>query len=338
MDKTGLGNQTRNLVEMLNPGRVLVIDSTVFGKGPQYPSWYTGYNAFGAAGMLRPSQGMHFIRGLDAVLSCEMFYSETMINDAKRMGIKTLLQYNYEFLAHNQDTRLTKPDLFISPSYWRIDEAREKFNNVAYLPPPTNEKKFKKARLANLSRTGKKKFLHIYGNAATEDRNGTLDLLEALKYTTADFTLHIKAQKPLGVPVTDNRVVVDYSNPNDEAALYEGYDALILPRRYAGLCLPMNEALMSALPVIMTDVDPNNKILPNKWLVKATKKSELMTKILVDVYESDLQELGSMLDWLCKADLLKEKNQAYEIGYSNFSYNVLRPKYIELLKGTVGHE
>lgn len=37
---------------------------------------------------------------------------------------------------------------------------------------------------------------------------------------------------------------------------------MILPRKYAGLCLPMNEALMSGLPVIMTDIEPNNVILP----------------------------------------------------------------------------
>jgi DNA polymerase I-like protein with 3'-5' exonuclease and polymerase domains len=33
----------------------------------------------------------------------------------------------------------------------------------------------------------------------------------------------------------------------------------------------MNEALLSGLPVIMTDVSPNNTILPPEWLVEATK-------------------------------------------------------------------
>ena len=34
-DATGLGNQTRRLVEMLNPERVLVIDSTPFNQNQQ---------------------------------------------------------------------------------------------------------------------------------------------------------------------------------------------------------------------------------------------------------------------------------------------------------------
>ena len=36
-DNTGLGNQTKELVDMLNPSSILLIDSTPFNKNKQHP-------------------------------------------------------------------------------------------------------------------------------------------------------------------------------------------------------------------------------------------------------------------------------------------------------------
>jgi hypothetical protein len=342
MDKTGLANQTRNLAELLQPSKVLVIDSLPFGKGRQYPDMYRGYNAYGARGMLRSSEGIRFIRGVDALLSCEMFYSPTLINDCRRVGVKTFLQYNYEFLINLSPGNHPWPDYLLAPSKWHFEEMdalvgqtnQQTGQNIQhiYLPPPTNENSFTKAREVNLAKTGKRKFLHIVGNIAAHDRNGTDDVIQALGYTNADFELHIKSQTQLPYTDLDPRIMVDYTSPLNESELYEGYDALIMPRRYAGLCLPMNEALMSALPVIMPDIDPNNKILPPEWLVEARKRGEFMTKTLVDIYESDLQKLADKLEWLCSTEISVEKEKAYKLGFDNFSYEVLGPKYMQLLE------
>lgn len=332
MDKTGLGNQTRALVEMLNPHKILVIDSSVFGKGQQYPDFYRPLNAYHNLGMIKPTDGMRFMRDVDVVFSCETFYSPTFINDAKFRGVKTILQYNFEFLANHESDRIPLPDVMVAPSLWRIDEAREKFGDIVYLPPPTNDSRFIYNKEHNLSRIGKKKFLHIVGNKAVYDRNGTDDLIAALKLTDADFELHVKTQNPLEIDTSDPRVIVDSSNPKDETHLYFDYDAMILPRRYAGLCLPMNEALLSGLPVIMTNIDPNNKLLPSEWLVEAHRMGKFMAKTEIDVYESSLQSLADKLKWLCSIDLNEEKQKAYKIGYDNFSFEVLKPKYEELIR------
>jgi hypothetical protein len=50
-----------------------------------------------------------------------------------------------------------------------------------------------------------------------------------------------------GYAVEDHRVKFDFGDPDDQAELYTDFDALILPQRYGGLCLPMNEALLSGL-------------------------------------------------------------------------------------------
>ena len=121
-------------------------------------------------------------------------------------------------------------------------------------------------------------------------------------------------------------------NVENTSDLYKDFDALILPRRYAGLCLPTNEALMSGLPVIMTDISPNNQLLPKEWLVKSRKTGEFKTRTMIDIFSVDIRELAKKIDWLVKQDLDDMKIQAFAVGYDNFSNTVLLPKYQEILK------
>ncbi len=330
MDKSGLGNQTKNIAEMLNPSKVMVIDSTKFNKANQYPGLYKKHLAYKNYGFLNTRTSMSFMRNLEAVFTCETFYNNSFISEAKQLKVKTFMQYNYEFLDHLIKPHWPLPTYFISPSYWMLEEMQQRYDNVIYLPPPTNETAFAAAKNINLN-NNHKKFLHIVGKQASNDRNGTEDLIDSLRFTNSDFTLCIKSQAPLPYVVDDPRVIFDYSNPNNEAELYSGYDAMILPRRYAGLCLPMNEALMSGLPVIMSDISPNNKVLPSEWLVKAEKVNTLITRTPIDVHRTDPMGLAKKIDWLCEADITQEKKKAYKIGFENYSFEVLRPKYEELL-------
>jgi hypothetical protein len=45
-DNTGLGNQTRELVNMLNPNKILLINSAPFNNNKQNPDWYKDYNVY----------------------------------------------------------------------------------------------------------------------------------------------------------------------------------------------------------------------------------------------------------------------------------------------------
>ena len=49
-DNTGLGNQTRELTYMLNPVKVMLINSHSFNKNKQNPEWYENYNIHRIAG------------------------------------------------------------------------------------------------------------------------------------------------------------------------------------------------------------------------------------------------------------------------------------------------
>src|SRR5690606_2061207 len=108
--------------------------------------------------------------------------------------------------------------------------------------------------------------------------------------------LVIRSQYPLPYQINDRRVMFDIGNKLEQNELYKDFDAMILPRRYGGLCLPMNEALCSGLPVIMTDISPNNRILPENWLAQARVKTQFMTRTMIDLYMTDLQDLARRID------------------------------------------
>lgn len=333
-DNTGLGNQTRELVKMLNPDKILLINSRFFNQNKQHPEWYEKYNCQTTIkGFPTTTEISEFLKDIDVVISCELFYNVKFVDLAKSRGIKTILQYNYEFLDYLANPRLTLPDVLVAPSLWNFGNVVDKFGDkaiVVHLPPPTDVNLFSGAREINKSKTHKR-LLHIAGKAAVKDRNGTNTIIEMLNYSIGDYELVIKTQSQLDIKCNDPRLTIDASSPDSHQSLYEGFDAMVLPRRYAGLCLPMNEALISALPVFMTDISPNNKVLPNEWLFNSTKIDQLQTRTMLDVYDGDPKMLAKLVDDYYDLDIPKLKDEAFDIGNKNFSVDSLKEKYISLI-------
>jgi hypothetical protein len=334
-DNTGLGNQTKELVKMLNPHKILLIDSYSFNNNKQYPQWYDGHNVIKTIkGMPRTKEILDFLDNVDVVISCETFYHLDFVDIARKRNIKTILQYNYELFGNLVHPEWPLPDVLLSPSSWNIDVVKEKFGlkcKVYHLPPPTDTSLFNTARENNLSKTHKR-ILHIAGKKAAKDRNGTNTVVEMLKHSSADYELVIATQTPLDFITKDSRLKINKDNVRNREDLYNGYDAMVLPRRYAGLCLPMNEALISGLPVFMTDISPNNQILPHNWLVGSNKIGEFKTKSMVDIYEADATKLGKTIDnYINSNSINKDKNTAVELGFNNFSVEVLKDKWLNII-------
>lgn len=333
-DDTGLGNQTYELVKMLNPTKILVIDSSTFhNKFVQHHDWYEKKKVIISNGFPDNRKILQFFQGIDTVLSCETFYSKHFMALAKKKKIKTILQYNFEFLDYLSNDKLILPDVLLAPSLWRFDEVYEKFSDrciVTYLPPPTDPALFKNIKNKNQKRTNR--LLHIAGKPAIYDRNGTNSVIEMLEFSKADYELVIRSQKELKVNTNDSRVKIIIGNEEKRQNLYAGYDAMILPRRYAGLCLPMNEALMSGLPVFMTNISPNNMILPNEWLADSDFVKVFMTRIGIELYNANPKTLAAIVDkYFQQEDLLEDKARAFNVGHENFSPSALKKKYIDLI-------
>jgi len=91
--------------------------------------------------------------------------------------------------------------------------------------------------------------------------------------------------------------------------------------------------LISGLPVFMTNISPNNTILPIDWLIDAKQIGQFRAKSIIDVHEGDPVQLAKLVDnyiSLTKKQKTEMKKQALEIGVEHFSSEILKDKYLEL--------
>lgn len=332
-DNTGLGNQTLELAKMLKPDKVMIIDGKGFNGNELFPERYKDYNAEINYGFLSDQTVHNFLNDIDVLISCEIFYNDNLVSIARDRGVKTILQYNYEFLDYFNNPTFPLPDYLLAPSIWMIDEVKQHFgnrSNLVYLPPAMDHKMFQKNKKNNLK--NHKRILHIAGKQAFLDRNGTELVIEMLKHSTADYELVIRSQFPLDIPCDDPRVKFEINNMPNHIDMYNGFDAMVLPRKYGGLCLPMNEALLSGLPVFMTDISPNDALLPKEWLTQAQRTSQFYAKAYVQYFTADVVELAKKIDeYVNIEDKSFYKQKAFEIGYNNFSAEVLKDKYLSII-------
>lgn len=333
----GLGAQTRRLCHMIKPYRILAIDSTNFSKNKkQHWEWYDGFNGYKTKGFPTLKEIRVFLDGLTHVLCCENPLNFGLISEAERRGIKTFIQSNYEFCDNLANPAYPVPTKFLMPSTWMLEQMKLRFgpDRVEYLPPPIDFNEFKEVRNRNLMRSPDQvNLLHVVGTIAAHDRNGTLDLIKALPYCKSDFILTIKSQHqiPDEYYTQDSRVRYKIGSEPSAENLYDGFDALILPRRYGGLCLPMWEAMASGLVIAMTDISPNNSYIPERYLAKAHKVDQFMARTMIDLYESDVYDLAAVVDRIAEEKNIDiSKMDAVELAHNTVSSTHLANKYEKL--------
>jgi glycosyltransferase involved in cell wall biosynthesis len=117
--------------------------------------------------------------------------------------------------------------------------------------------------------------------------------------------------------------------------IYEKGSVLVLPRKYGGNCLPMNEALAAGMPVVMTKLSPQIDFLPNRWLVPAHETNiEFVPRVKIEVYQADPVELMFRMRWfksLSSADMGQQSQMASDLA-ETISWSVMKPKYEEVFK------
>ena len=334
-DESGLGIQTWEIYRHLNPDKVLVIDLDEMADDRDHCNKHVDLSRYpGALVNEGPTPSPHiiegFLEGLDLVFTCETFYTYDLLNRANHRGIKTILQYNYEFLDYLRDPHLPRPTLLAAPSLWNY--FRVHFSSKIHLPVPIATEVF--TPNPDPPATARR-FLHPVGRPATHDRNGTKNLIAALRHVRTPMTIRFSCQRTdtldalLADAVIPHHVEVIVAGPaKNYWDNYADVDAVILPRRYGGLCLPANESLGAHLPVLMPNIDPNNRWLPADWLYPATPSGGFEARAHIDVYKSPPVSLARTIDrFATDPDLYKKaKDQARELAGA-MSWETLAPQY-----------
>lgn len=314
-DRSGLGFQTKELSKLLEPTKILLVDSTTFNGREQFYEWYDPDITTVSYGLIPDNLLREWLKDIDIILTCEVPYNSHLYKMCRKRGIKTILQPNAELNPHILDRRLDLPDVFILPSPWLEADTRAIGVPTYIIKPPIIEPR----EIKDIPKEkGTLKVLHFGGRRAAADRNGT----EIVKQLTHIPEVYIDIHDQAANEVEDQR------------ELYEqGHHVILIPRRYGGLCLPMLESLSYGLPVIMPNIDPNYHELPSEWLTRASRGRSIKTKHRIDTYDTDPNSIIEVLERFrdmnqeeyeaerAKAfELSKEHNEQLKLWQSTIDY------------------
>lgn len=300
-DRGGIAAQTYELVQNLNPAKVLVV-SLQTGRGASgelYP---------GATRCDDPITGRvarNFLQGLDAVLTVEGWYGWAMAEEAAARGVRRILVANPELF------RDAAYDTIVTPTGWMIATMPEETIVLAH---PVSLDRFTQEQ-----RTEVKEWYHIAAPAML-DRNGTDLLKQALKYIRVPTSLTIRdasGTSAYRARVGNVDVLVVPGHATEKYWEHWRGDALVMPRRYGGLCLPMQEAAAQGMPILTTDCAPQSEWFQKDALVPPSRRSAVgMKHGRVYTYEVDPVRLAAKMDAITSGDVDVKSMSAHVLRWA----------------------
>lgn len=329
---SGLGTQTLELAKNIKFDKIAVIDISEIDNKKVYKDRFNDLSneVTTIKGFPTDKQCYEFLKGLNVVYCVEIPYNYNLFRIAKILKVKTILNYNYEFLDYLNQENLPLPDVLLSPSTWHLNNVINKFGNrckVVHIPFPVS-------KIEKTPKTKAKTFVHVAGYQLYEDRNGTDALLEAVQHIKAqDIKIIIYSQHKLNKAINDKRLEIKEMNLDNYQDLYKNGDVLILPRRYGGQSLQLNEAMASGMIPIMTNMKPQNEFLDEKCLIKHLNFKKIMTRTNIDCAIINPKEIAEKIDEMANMKqtelmLLQRKCHDY---IDLISWDNLKNKYLQLL-------
>jgi len=288
-DRTGLAVQTWCFWRNMHPHRTLIVDlSHCSGQQPEVGR-YGGLSDQVSLyrDRLYPTKYHHpddtidaFLDDVDVVFTCETPYNYWLFDRAREKGVRTVLQYNFEFLEYLVKSDLPRPDLLAAPSLWHFDDVTTGVGGCrhAHLPVPVDLGTLR-AHLPARRRTELRRILHTVGHPTGEDRNGTRPLIDAMHtiHARTGVELVIRSQRHTNPPMHGPGITVDHRSMEHFWETFDvAADLYVMPRRFGGLCLPVQEALGLGMPVLMSDESPQNRWLPANTLIPATRNRQVI--------------------------------------------------------------
>ena len=209
---------------------------------------------------------------------------------AREKGVKTVLFAMYE-CTHNPLPYF--PDVILGGSVME----KEVFG-AKVLTVPVEMKWIKHSRT--------RVFIHNAGHLGLGGRNGTRELIDALKWVKSPIKMIIRSQ--VSITCNDPRVEVRVGDFPYETLFNEG-DVFVYPDKFGGSCLPLQEAYASGMLVMASDRYPTNTWLPKEPLIpiKGYRKEKIfkefnsaivdpkdIAKTIDEWYDKDIEKYSFM--------------------------------------------
>lgn len=266
----GIGLQVWEFCRAMQPERTLLVDMGELARGfPPHPERYPGATVVHYEhGELVPTATVReWLDGLDVVFCVETFYDWRIPGWARDVGCATVCQVNPEFMRPPEELP-SLPTRWWAPTPWRLNLLPP---DTRVVPVPVADDRFP---FAIPERGQQLRVLHVAGHRAMNDRNGTQLLLQGTPRMGAmHLTVMTQDERRIGVPRSTRQGLTAecrHGGIADYWRLYEDQDVLVMPRRYGGLCLPVQEAMASGLAVVMSDAEPQRSFWPVMTVRTAT--------------------------------------------------------------------
>lgn len=335
----GLGTQSHALYRHLSPHRTLVV---AMGERTPYQENWSHYglshhrrsnahvrvSQWQQDGSLADEDIEWLISGSDIIFTAETPYDYRILEWAKSRNIPTIVQSNFEFCGWLLADHLPRPTLFAFPSQW--NQERWPANSI-YLPFPVDTLQFPFKQ-----RTSATNFLHIGGHPTRDDRDGSFTVLEFTRHLphTHNLTITSQDKRFRRQPRSKSNIHYLYGDHASLTDIYANHDVLLLPRRWGGQSLKLNEALASGLPVLMPDFAPQNLFLPPEMLIRATEGNSMRSQAgWINTCRVLPNDLKSAVRRLTSNDELVTRLSKWAGDWANeHSWRKWAPKYQKLFR------
>lgn len=327
-ESRGIGIMTADFFREMAPTKTLVVDMGPLARGfATHPDWYPGATTVPFVdGLLPERECRDWLDGLDCVYGVETWYDQRFPAWAAEAGVATCLHVMAEFYRPEME-----PTVCWAPTSWRLDLLPE---STVIVPVPVEVRP-----PPNPRQTGDRlRVVHVAGHRAAMDRNGTTIVATALPRVRRPMHVTIWCQDRRLPTIRGGegvKVVRNLGGVTDRWAMFDGADLLVMPRRYGGLSLPVQEAMASGVGVLMTDCAPNRDW--PVWPLRCSIGSTIATPGgEIDLFDADPRKLAADLNWLAdhpeEVAVLREESRGWAARHT---WEVLRPVYEQRLAEAV---
>jgi len=323
-DKGGLAAQMMEASRHLRPAAALVVDLGDKGRGPvtddalrDVAEWahevrVTKHLPLSATDII------WLCSRSDTVFTAETAYHDQFHECASMMGARLVVQANPELWRPDYTA-----DVIVNPTCY--DQARRDW---PILPVPVATDRFTYRPRNEVATT----FLHLPA-PAMKDRNGTNIVLDAFR--------QLAPRRPIRLIMpgygqrwrsNDRNITVECPPMRDN--YWENYtddiDVLLMPRRYAGLCLPAQEAAACGIPTLALDTDPLRRTcitVPHRG-----SRSVPMQGGIFEVFTCDPRDYAAQMRELMDSRAAVANASARAIEWArSISWSIMEPRYREVL-------
>lgn len=184
------------------------------------------------------------------------------VEKAKAAGIKVICYENLDILRNELITNYEVFDGFLFNTFFTRDVMLGFFPRKPSITIPWGIEAGEQVTGEQITADGPLRFIHVAGWGGVNNRKNTGLLVEAFDAAgEIDAELYLYSQSPVSsygeaveqICTKNNRIHVHEGTIEDISEVYKGKDMLLWPSKREGVGLPILEALINGLPVLIAD-------------------------------------------------------------------------------------